>query len=276
MMNKAISAILFTLSALGLSAQNIVSTTDTTYYQQGVGRIETEITVTEGAPTNIAPQKSPYKFRPTQLIVPGALITVGAIGTHNHWFRGINKEVKRTLEKPVEKSFIGDDIMQYTPLASLYGLKLMGLNSKHNYRDMTILAGTTYVILEPIVYGLKTIVSEERPDFTKDNSFPSGHTATAFAGAELLRREYWDVSPWIGVAGYTVASATGLLRIYNNRHWLNDVLAGAGIGILSVQAAYWLYPTISKHIVPKKYSDDIYLAPNLSAQAKGISGIITF
>lgn len=34
-----------------------------------------------------------------------------------------------------------------------------------------------------------------RPDGSAKNYFPSGHTATAFMGAELLRKEYWDVSP---------------------------------------------------------------------------------
>ena len=58
-------------------------------------------------------------------------------------------------------------------------------------------------------------------------------------GAELVRQEY---GTWPGVAAYTVATGVAFLRIYNDRHWLNDVIAGAGIGILSAQAAYWLLP----------------------------------
>lgn len=53
-----------------------------------------------------------------------------------------------------------------------------------------------------------------------NNSFPSEHTATAFAGAEILYKEYKDKSVWHGVGGYVVATGTGLFCIYNNRHWI--------------------------------------------------------
>lgn len=126
------------------------------------------------------------------------------------------------------------------------------------------------------VSAMKNITKVERPDGSARNSFPSGHTATAFMGAELLRREYWDVSPWIGVAGYAIAAGTGFFRMYNNRHWLTDVIAGAGIGILSVQAAYWLYPVISKTFFHKRYLKNTYVSPYMSEYGKGISCTITF
>lgn len=61
----------------------------------------------------------------------------------------------------------------------------------------------------------------------------------AFTGAELLRREYGKEYPWVAVAGYAVAVLVGAMRVYNNRHWVGDVLAGAGIGIASVTLVYW-------------------------------------
>ena len=36
--------------------------------------------------------------------------------------------------------------------------------------------------------------------------------------------------------------------MYNNRHWLTDVAAGAGIGILSTKIAYWLYPFLNSKL----------------------------
>ena len=39
-------------------------------------------------------------------------------------------------------------------------------------------------------------------------------------------------SPWYAVGGYAVATFTGVMRVLNNRHWISDVLSGAGIGIL--------------------------------------------
>jgi membrane-associated phospholipid phosphatase len=38
-----------------------------------------------------------------------------------------------------------------------------------------------------------------------------------------------------------MATATGVLRVMNNRHWLSDVITGAGIGILTTKFSYWLY-----------------------------------
>jgi membrane-associated phospholipid phosphatase len=104
---------------------------------------------------------------------------------------------------------------------------------------------------------LKRATGVTRPDGTNALSFPSGHTATAFASAEFMRMEYKDVSPWYGIAGYAAAATTGYLRMYNNRHWLGDVLAGAGIGILSTQAAYFLYPKITS-LLRKKTHRPVY------------------
>ena len=96
------------------------------------------------------------------------------------------------------------------------------------------------------INAFKKTASVERPDGSSLNSFPSGHTATAFMGAELMMQEYKNESVWYGISGYVVATGTGLFRMYNNKHWLSDVVAGAGIGILSAKAGYWLFPYVSK------------------------------
>src|SRR5205085_1994320 len=95
--------------------------------------------------------------------------------------------------------------------------------------------------------ALKNITHIERPDGSNFKSFPSGHTATAFMTAEYLRQEYKDVSPWIPVAGYAVAAATGYMRLYNNKHWASDVFAGAAIGVLSTQFTYYCQAKIKHH-----------------------------
>ena len=46
----------------------------------------------------------------------------------------------------------------------------------------------------------------------------------------------------IGIGAYALATGVAFLRLYNNRHWLNDVVAGAGIGILSARIGYWMLP----------------------------------
>ena len=219
---------------------------------------------------------SPYKFKPLQLVVPGALIGVGIIGLESDWLKYQNREVRDELQENIDHRLTIDDFTQYAPMAATYGLNLCGIKGKHGYGDLTIILGTAYALMGTTVYAMKNITKVERPDGSVRNSFPSGHTATAFMGAELLRREYWDVSSWIGVAGYAIAAGTGFFRMYNNRHWLTDVIAGAGIGILSVQAAYWLYPIITKTFFRKQYYSNMFLSPYVSSESKGLAFQMTF
>lgn len=219
---------------------------------------------------------SPYKFKPLQLVVPGTLIGVGIIGLESDWLKFQNREIRDELQENIDHRLTIDDFTQYAPMAATYGLNLCGIKGKHGYGDLTIILGTAYALMGTTVYAMKNITKVERPDGSARNSFPSGHTATAFMGAELLRREYWDVSPWIGVAGYAVAAGTGFFRMYNNRHWLTDVIAGAGIGILSVQAAYWLYPVITKTFFRRQYHSNMFLSPYVSSESKGLAFQMTF
>lgn len=227
-------------------------------------------------PLHIPVRSVPYKFKFLQLVVPGALIGVGIIGLESDWLKIQNKEIREELQENIDRKLTIDDLAQYMPMVATYGLNLCGIKGKHGYGDLTIILGTAYALMGATVSAMKNITKVERPDGSARNSFPSGHTATAFMGAELLRREYWDVSPWIGVAGYAIAAGTGFFRMYNNRHWLTDVIAGAGIGILSVQAAYWLYLVISKTFFHKRYLKNTYVLPYMSEYGKGISCTITF
>ncbi|MFR6416073.1 MAG: phosphatase PAP2 family protein, partial [Alistipes shahii] len=85
-----------------------------------------------------------------------------------------------------------------------------------------------------------------RPDGSSRNSFPSGHTATAFMTATMLHKEYGHRSPWYSIGGYTVATLTGVTRQLNNRHWMSDIMVGAGIGILATELGYFLADLIFK------------------------------
>lgn len=216
-----------------------------------------------------------YQFKPLQLVIPATLIGVGVIGLESDWLKWQNEETRDELQEHHHGQFTVDDFTQFVPLAATYGLKLFGVKSRHGYADLTIIAGTAYLLTSLSVYGVKSITNVRRPDGSSRNSFPSGHTATAFAGAELLRREYWNTSPWIGVAGYAVAAGTGFLRMYNNRHWLTDVIAGAGFGILSAEAAYWLYPVISRTLF-KHRGDNVIVTPTITADHIGVAGVVRF
>ena len=73
----------------------------------------------------------------------------------------------------------------------------------------------------------------------------------------MLYQEYKHSEPWVGITGYVVATGVGLLRIYNNRHWASDVVAGAGIGILSTKLSYLLFPYTSRILGKRKQSQPI-------------------
>lgn len=137
-----------------------------------------------------------------------------------------------------------DDYIQYLPIAGTM-LLCLDKDKREGWQDKLLLGATGMAAMGVMVNALKYTVCEMRPDGSRRNSFPSGHTATAFVGAELVRMEYGN--GW-GAAAYAVAVATGVLRVYNERHWCHDVLAGAGIGILSAKIAYWLLPWEQKQL----------------------------
>jgi membrane-associated phospholipid phosphatase len=115
-----------------------------------------------------------------------------------------------------------------------------GLNGANKVSKQIQLFGASQLSAALLVYPIKIIVSRERPNGSDNRSFPSGHATRAFVSAEFLHQEFGHLSPWVSIAGYTTASATAYLRLYQNEHWLSDVLAGAAIGMASTKLVYWL------------------------------------
>lgn len=139
-----------------------------------------------------------------------------------------------------------DDYLQYAPAAVMVGMKASGYKSRSSWGRMLVSDAFSAAIMAGTVNGIKYSVKRLRPDGSRYNSFPSGHTATAFLTASLLHKEYGWRSPWFSIGGYTAAAVTGVSRICNNRHWLSDVVAGAAVGIGAVELGYFLTDLIFK------------------------------
>ncbi len=168
-----------------------------------------------------------------------------------------------------------DNYTQYAPALLAAGLNFAGVEGRSDHWRFLASSAMAYGIMATIVNPIKHTAKEMRPDGTSRNSWPSGHTATAFVSATILHKEYGLTrSPWYSVAGYAVATATGVMRVLNNRHWVSDVLSGAGIGIVSTELAYGLSDLIfkGKHLKRNDLpgSSDIIMHPSFFSISMGV------
>lgn len=185
------------------------------------------------------PGVKPYKVMDDLTFVGVPLFVAGIIAkSEKHAFRQ-NDGSKHVLLTDFKTGI--DDYTQFFGPAMTVGLKVAGVEGRSDWGRFLASTALSYGIMAGFVNGIKYTAKEMRPDGSTANSWPSGHTATAFVGATILHKEYGLTrSPWWSVAGYGVATATGVMRVLNNRHWISDVLSGAGIGIMSGELAYAL------------------------------------
>ncbi|MFF5384311.1 phosphatase PAP2 family protein [Pedobacter suwonensis] len=187
-----------------------------------------------------------FKIRmsPFAAIASSAGIAYGFVKLGNHGLSDLDIAARHefALEHPHPK-FRVDDYLQFAPGVLVLGLSAAGVKGRNSTLDQAGVYLLSNIILTASCQSLKRITKVPRPDGSS-NAFPSGHTAEAFASAEFLNQEYGARSLAYSISGYAAAVATAYYRMYNNKHWLSDVVAGAGIGFLSTRAAYWLYPKI--------------------------------
>jgi PAP2 superfamily protein len=185
---------------------------------------------------NITSSKA-YKM--TYIGVP--LIIGGLILKHeNAKFRSLRNDFVPNYNTKI------DDYIQYLPAAVMLGLKVGGVKGRSSWPRMLVSDAFSVALMAATVNIIKETSKEMRPDGSNNRSFPSGHTATAFMCATMMHKEYGKVSPWYSIGAYSVATFTGVSRILNNKHWINDVLVGAGIGILSTELGYLFADLIFK------------------------------
>jgi membrane-associated phospholipid phosphatase len=163
-----------------------------------------------------------------KILFVGTTLTIASIIFEEELDRSHDKVVDN---KPLgDFSLYGDMAGQLIPnVAYVLGQSVAHWNGNEraSTRAVGMFKATAYAASVATV--LKYSVREPRPNEHKDkNSFPSGHSTTAFAfGGYVMAEHGWQ---W-GVPALALATLTGISRVNDNRHRVHDVLAGTTIGL---------------------------------------------
>jgi len=214
-----------------------------------------ERTVTPHDTASARRQQTLFTYRDAILGAGFAGLTVAMFPVDRHLAEQLHQR-DSSFNRFIHRSAQGVEYVT-TPGAYVIGVGLYTygrLAHKPNVADVGW-HGTEAVILATAMTGiLKGAVGRARPFVSNDTnphdfrfgggftntdrqSFPSGHTTTAFAAAasvtsevrRLYPRALWIVAPVM----YGGAALTGLSRMYHNKHWASDVVLGAAVGTFS-------------------------------------------
>lgn len=151
----------------------------------------------------------------------------------------------RTDQKDlITKNFL-DPFGTYYLVGLLGGMYIYGLVAKNQETETAaLLTGKAVVLTGAYTFLFKNLFQRMLPlqsnppdpnywggpfDGFHNNSFPSGHTSVVFAAATVLGA-YYKQKRWVGVTAFSLAGLVALSRIYDDKHWASDVVAGAALG----------------------------------------------
>ena len=172
------------------------------------------------------------------LILPTSLGVAGAIVKETNFREFFQEKVQSSK---IRTNTTIDDYMQYVPMVELYTADIYYGKTKNEVFQQTKNLAFAQLLTAIIVQTVKHTANIKRPN-GHDFSFFSGHTSQSFTGATALYLEYENTNRLYALSGYGFSTATGILRITNNKHWLSDVLVGAGIGIFSARLIWYINP----------------------------------
>ena len=212
----------------------------------------------------------PKKINYTPFYVSAGLVTTGILLLDTNLNRDIQNKANSFFGADFHTRM--DDVTIYMPIAQIYAGNILGYQSKNSSRHQTIDIIVANTFTYGLTTGLKHLTKRERPSHSNNLSFPSGHTSIAFTNAALLFQEYKDSNIWYASSGFVFATATGILRIANNMHYVSDVLAGAGLGLATGFLVSYYNPFQNIHF-GKKNQGTALIYPQLGNQI-GIGAII--
>lgn len=180
---------------------------------------------------------SKYRFAKS-MILPSSLFVSGIIVKETNFREYFQEKVQSSRFRTNTKI---DDYLQYMPIVELYLTDCAYSKSKNEIFQQSKNLAIAEIFTAVIVQSIKHTTNVKRPN-GYDFSFFSGHTSQSFTSATALYLEYEEINPFIAYSGYGFSTATGILRVTNNKHWLSDVLVGAGIGIFSARLVWYINP----------------------------------
>lgn len=209
------------------------------------------ITISGQQSDSLLINNKPFRFEKVQAYIP-----VGLMGAAMLTTVGGKESLKHDIVEERNEHLFSfrnhlDDYAQFAPHIAVYAMDWLGLKPRTDLINRSAIMIKGEVLTLGLSFILKKVTNQTRPD-GKAYSFPSGHTANAFAGATMLSLKYGQGYRWVPYAAYVVASCVGVMRLANNKHYLSDVLFGAGLGILTMKAAYWTHKKFKRC---KKRSD---------------------
>ncbi len=247
------------LLQLPLSAQSLCSSTPSFYLKDGWDSF-------------IYTVSDPVRWETREYVVLGA--TMAGVGiaisqdeSFRNWLRGEPGPVQDRLA--VAGELMGNTYYVASALALSYGGACLFKNDRLS--EAIWVTTKSVVISAVITHTMKSVFNRQRPfeggedanaqkwfygrPFQDGNkSFPSGHTTTAFAIASGLSNYYYD-KWWIGAVAYPLAGLTAWSRMYDDKHWLSDVLAGAAIGTFTGKVVNSHQNKIKVSVVPSAFTD---------------------
>ncbi|MDP4268715.1 MAG: phosphatase PAP2 family protein [Bacteroidota bacterium] len=237
-----------------------------TFFSQSVAAQSDSVkTVSDTIPIGrLSPRWYNSKYVKESIVPVGLIAGSLAIMAVPHLKEDLQRQLSWNNQLSKHYINLGEDYVRYAPIAAEYALNLCGVKAEHKFIDRTAILAVACVVNDFVVYRTKLLVHETRPDRRARESFPSAHTAMAFVSATFVSKELGYISPWVSAVAYLSAGYVGICRVADNAHYVNDVLMGAAVGMMTTQASYWAYDALKRRLGAK-----LTLMPSVQSRQTG-------
>lgn len=205
----------------------------------------TQINLPASNSSIVAEKHSSRYFTPAGIVIPGTFLLYGCLKPAITGIQRIDDDILASVKRNYPDFHTkADDYLMWAPSASIYLMDALHVKTTHSFTEHLILDAGSIAIAGGVGFVMRKISKNIEVYNTHNTKFPSGHTTNAFRGAEIFHQELKGINPVLSYSGYLVATTVGVLRIYNKEHVLSEVLAGAGLGILSTKLTYWIFDSV--------------------------------